>query len=318
MSVNIIFISVGFIVYFVSSFFASFEIDPFYRLYYIFTWYSYIFIVDGIIYSIKRNSLIISRTSEFFYMLFVSFGWWFLFEIFNIFLKNWSYLMLPYDNSLRYFGYIFAYATVLPAIFETSELIETIGIFKKIKTKNFKTNPIKFDNIIWAGILSTLFVLIIPKYLFPFIWFFPLLITEPLNLKLGTRSFIREISGGNMEKVLNISLAGLICGLLWEFWNFKSGAKWVYHLPFLNEPKLFEMPVYGYIGFVFFALECYSFYNLLSYFKKGISWEEDTQTPIFKETKKYFYPIIILSVILISILSINLIDKFTVKTFTAF
>ncbi|MEF3280099.1 MAG: hypothetical protein K6357_03945 [Elusimicrobiota bacterium] len=321
MGINIAFILGGVLLFFISTFFSYFQVNPFYRLYYIFAWYSYIFFIDGTIYSLKDNSLIISRTKEFIYMLFVSTGLWFSFEIFNIFLKNWKYVMLPWDTKTRNIGYILSYATVLPAIFETTEFMETIGIFKKIKTKI----NIKFDNKIrqvcfYGGILLTILTLVFPKLLFPFIWISLLFIFEPLNYKIGTRSIIKELSGGNISKILSILLAGLLCGFIWELWNFKAGAKWIYTLPYLNSPRLFEMPIAGYLGFPFFALECYSIYNFLSYFKKGISWEEDAliELSIPGTNKYHFYGILITSVIVISTIAIYLIDKYTVVSYTIF
>jgi len=53
------------------------------------------------------------------------------------------------------------------------------------------------------------------------------------------------------------------CGVLWEFWNYWSGAKWIYAIPFFNYWKVFEMPLVGYLGFMPFALECYLFWQLL-------------------------------------------------------
>ena len=307
----------GLITFIFSTILASAEINPFYRMYYIFAWYSYIFFIDGVIYTIKKDSLILSRTAEFVYMLFVSSGMWFVFEIFNISLKNWSYIMLPYDEKTRHFGYMISYATVLPAIFETTELLGTLGIFKKLPHKKIKlkTNTNKMINI---GIILTVFTLFFPKYLFPFIWVAPLLITEAINIKLQTRSLLREINAGNIRKIIEIGLAGLICGFFWELFNYKAGAKWIYHLPYLNSPKLFEMPIWGYVGFVFFAFECYSIYNVLSYFKNGISWEDDTQIPINNKKTIYFYIILALIILIISSISIKLIDKYTVKSFTIF
>jgi hypothetical protein len=49
----------------------------------------------------------------------------------------------------------------------------------------------------------------------------------------------------------------LICGGLWEFWNFWASAKWIYTVPWVGEVKLFEMPVLGFFGFPPFAEECY-------------------------------------------------------------
>jgi hypothetical protein len=58
-------------------------------------------------------------------------------------------------------------------------------------------------------------------------------------------------------------MAGMVCGFLWEFWNYWSITKWVYTVPFFEEGKVFEMPAPGYIGFALFGLETIAFVNLL-------------------------------------------------------
>ena len=55
-------------------------------------------------------------------------------------------------------------------------------------------------------------------------------------------------------------LAGLICGVLWEFWNYWASTKWEYDVPYLGHIKLFEMPVLGFLGFMPFAVESYAIY----------------------------------------------------------
>ena len=52
---------------------------------------------------------------------------------------------------------------------------------------------------------------------------------------------------------------GIVCGVLWEFWNYWAIGKWQYLITFAG-PKLFEMPVPGYLGFPAFAFECCTMY----------------------------------------------------------
>ena len=40
--------------------------------------------------------------------------------------------------------------------------------------------------------------------------------------------------------------------------------KWVYHIPYVGEPKLFEMPVLGYGGYLPFALEVYAVVQMVN------------------------------------------------------
>ena len=57
-------------------------------------------------------------------------------------------------------------------------------------------------------------------------------------------------------------LAGAICGILWEYWNFWATSKWHYDIPraYLGHIKLFEMPAFGFLGFMPFAVESYALY----------------------------------------------------------
>ncbi len=60
--------------------------------------------------------------------------------------------------------------------------------------------------------------------------------------------------------MINLSTSGLICGVLWEFWNYWARSKWHYAVPIMEHVKIFEMPVPGYLGFPPFALECFTMY----------------------------------------------------------
>lgn len=299
-----VFIFGGISTFIVSTFFCFMEINPFYRFYYLFAWYSYIFFIDGIIYMLKKESLIVSRTNDFLFLLLISISFWFIFEIFNILLKNWSYIMLPFDTKLRYLGYIFSYATVLPAIFQTAEFLETIGIFKNSKIKKInllKDNKLKF--LLSSGLISFLLSIILPKIFFPLVWISLIFVFEYFNIINENDSLFSDLNEGRGDRIYTIFTAGMICGFMWELFNWKAGAKWIYHIPYLNSPKLFEMPLAGYLGFGFFALECYSFYLLIINMKR-------------KTKPLVFYSLILISTIIITLTTIPLIDKYTVRIFT--
>jgi len=68
----------------------------------------------------------------------------------------------------------------------------------------------------------------------------------------------------------------LICGALWEFWNYWSLSKWIYTVPFFEERKGFEMPFLGFLGFPPFTIEAYVMYNFLSLFRFKRGWEESS------------------------------------------
>ena len=107
------------------------KIDPFYRGFYFFAWWSYILTIDAMIYFLKGNSLILSRTREFFLMIPWSIFIWLIFEAANLSLEDWYYINLPHSIVERWVGYAISYGTVLPGIFETTELLESLGLFRK-------------------------------------------------------------------------------------------------------------------------------------------------------------------------------------------
>jgi hypothetical protein len=55
-------------------------------------------------------------------------------------------------------------------------------------------------------------------------------------------------------------VAGCVCGWLWEFWNYWAAARWTYTFPILQQWKIFEMPLPGYLAYPVFALECFAMY----------------------------------------------------------
>jgi hypothetical protein len=83
---------------------------------------------------------------------------------------------------------------------------------------------------------------------------------DPINARAEDDSLLRDIRSGDHVRIINLLIAGFICGGLWEFWNFWAKAKWIYTVPILGGVKIFEMPVLGYFGFPPFALECFAMY----------------------------------------------------------
>jgi len=250
------------------------KIDPFYSWFYCFAWWSYILAVDAIIYRLKGNSLILSRTKEFFLMIPWSVFIWLIFESANLSLKNWYYINLPHSAVERWLGYAVAYGTVLPGIFETTELLETIEMFKKARIK--RTRISQGGHQVFLGVLCLVSSVVIPKYFFPLIWVGFIFLLEPFNYRFGGRSLLKDLEEENPRKIYLLLVAGLICGLLWEFWNFWSLSKWIYTVPFFEELKGFEMPVLGFLGFPPFAIQAYVMYNFISLFRFGRGWEEST------------------------------------------
>jgi hypothetical protein len=292
------------------------KIDPFYSWFYCFAWWSYILIIDAIIYRLKGNSLILSRTKELLLMVPWSVFIWLIFEAANLSLENWYYINLPNSTVERWLGYAVAYGTVLPGIFETTELLETIVVLKKSQTKKTVLSQKGHRVLILLGVLCLVSSVLIPKYFFPFIWVGFIFLLEPFNYRFGGRSLLKDLEGENPRKIYLLLVAGLICGLLWEFWNFWSLSKWIYTVPFFEDMKGFEMPVLGFLGFPPFAIQAYVMYNFISLFRFGRGWEESTYRLHFeKKTRPLTIILTAIFIVSFTILIFSAIDLKTVDSY---
>jgi hypothetical protein len=158
--------------------------------------------------------------------------------------------------------------------------------------------------------------MVIPKYCFPWIWVGFIFLLEPFNYRYGGRSLIKDLEDGNPRKIYLLLFAGLICGLLWEFWNFWSNSKWIYTVPFFEKIKGFEMPVLGFLGFPPFAIQVYVMYNFISLFRFGRGWEE-SRYHLHLDRKTRLLTIILTGILIVSfyILVFKAIDLKTVDSF---
>jgi hypothetical protein len=259
----------GLLLLLVSEYCLIHKIEPFHTWFYCFAWWSYILLADSLLFKLSGRSLLTDRRREFWSMLPLSVFIWLLFEAYNFVIHNWSYTIAPLQTWQRWFGYAVSFATVLPGVFITSDLIDVIlgrgarPTASECDALPQKPNsrPSSFFMII--GLALTIAPLIWPKYLFPAVWLGPILLINPLLEKAGMQSLSLSILSGNRKRIWSLMLGGLICGLMWEFWNFRAGSKWIYTVPFFGKWKVFEMPILGFLGFPPFALECWILYHLL-------------------------------------------------------
>ncbi len=229
-------------------------------------WSGYILFIDALNYRLHAQSFLRTRPREFALMLLWSVICWLIFEAYNVYLQNWRYVGLPENIVYRWFGYVWAFATIFPAILETAELCRPW--FGSVRIRPLVMSNRVLFRILLVGAAFLIIPLIlnqhVASHLFAFVWIGFALVLEPINYWLGGRSIIRDLREGRVAMLLGLVTAGLVCGMLWEFWNYWSGAKWVYSVPigFLG-PRIFEMPLLGYLGFPAFAVEVYSFQNFL-------------------------------------------------------
>ncbi|MCX5907629.1 MAG: hypothetical protein NTY64_10685 [Deltaproteobacteria bacterium] len=229
-------------------------------------WSGYILFVDSVLVRIKKTSVIFDRPGEFLLLLPLSIGFWLIFEFYNLHIRNWHYVGLPEEMWLRWFGYAWAFATIWPAIFLTAALIRNWGWVarQKISPRSITSRDLQVSFLLGLGCLLLPIIAPAPlaKYLAAPVWLGFIFLLDPMNYWLGRNSLFHDLSRGDPRAFYSLLLSGLICGFLWEFWNYWAGGKWHYTLPILGDTKIFEMPVLGYLGFPAFAVECYAMYAL--------------------------------------------------------
>ncbi len=216
-------------------------------------------------FSRKGTSLIKRNIKKYILLFIISAPVWWLFELFNSLTQNWFYDGKQYFTDLQFFILAsISFSTVIPAVFETAELA---GTFKwinilKLSRKLEPTNKIIRVFFI-LGLLTLALEIVFPKVFYPFIWITVYFLIEPINIKLNNRNLLQYTNTGNWKPLISLWIGCLICAFFWEMWNFYSYPKWYYHLPMVNFLHVFEMPVFGYIGYLPFSLELFAVYNFI-------------------------------------------------------
>jgi hypothetical protein len=241
------------------------RVEPFWTWHTPFAWTGYILLLDGIVYRLRGSSWLTANRREFVFLSIASIPLWVVFEGYNLLIENWHYVNLPENLLVRYFGYAWAFATVSPGIFETAELAAAVRGRSPVPEGATRVRASRFGAASYASITLGAAMLI-----WPLIWPSPYLaapvflgfifLLDPINARAGDESFSLDLRAGRYDRLINLLVAGFICGGLWEFWNFWARAKWIYTVPIFGDIKIFEMPVLGYFGFPPFALECFTMY----------------------------------------------------------
>lgn len=205
---------------------------------------------------------------------------WFFFELVNWRLSNWYYVFVPPRRLERWIGISLAFATVLPAIFLAARTLETWGVVRRVRTAPLAVTRGGLRLSSLFGVVFLVLPLIWPARFFPLVWGATTLLAEPALYRRAPRwSLIADLERGEAGRIARLLVGGAVIGLLWELYNSFARSRWIYTVPGLEELKLFEMPLLGFLGFPIFALECWSVFHLLASF--GISTpEERPDTPV--------------------------------------
>ena len=225
-------------------------------------WTGLILCLDGWRKWRRGRSLISDHPREFVILCLISIPSWMILEGYNLLLGNWRYLELPANLWVRYSGYAWAFATISPGMFL---IYETLDDFLPGRDPDYR--PRLRNGVFWGFVIFGTACLVVP-FVWPSTWMTPLVwmgfafLLDSINGRyLGERSILSEFFTGHFRSLPIFFLAGLIAGILWEFWNYWALSKWEYDVPYLGHIKLFEMPVLGFLGFMPFIVESFAIYK---------------------------------------------------------
>jgi hypothetical protein len=225
-------------------------------------WSAYILIADAAVLALTGRSRLNDAPLTVAKMALLSIPLWLIFEAYNLRLHNWTYVGVPLGWTATVFGYGWSFATITPAIFETSDLVQALLPMPSRRPVQISRAVENVLMVCGAACLipPALLPQRIAEYCFGLLWIGFMLLLDPANRRLGLPSFIGDASEGLRSRFYGFLAAGWICGWFWEFWNNWAAAKWHYTFPMFQNWKIFEMPMPGFLGFLPFALECFSMY----------------------------------------------------------
>ena len=222
-------------------------------------WLGYVLVVDGLTARRSGSSLLLRDRRTFWALFVVSAPVWWLFELFNLRLRNWEYLGRDQFTDLEYFALAsISFSTVMPAVLGTAELVRTLPWVERLARGPVLRPTGRLEaGLVVTGLAMLAALLLWPRLFFPFVWTSLVFLLEPLARRLGRRTLLDDLARGDWRGWMSLWAAGLVCGFFWEMWNVASYPKWVYHIPGVGFWKVFEMPLLGYLGYLPFTLELF-------------------------------------------------------------
>lgn len=239
-------------------------VDPLPGWFYLFAWYPTLVLFDALARRADGRPLALSNRPAMLSVWLWSAPVWLFFELANFRLQNWYYVFVPRGTAQRWAGMLLAFATVLPALFLAERLLHAHGVGKTWEREPVDMGRGGLVASLALGVAQLILAMVWPEYFFPVIWGALFFLCEPyVYRKRPDLSLLNDVANGEWGRIGRLLIGGAAVGLLWETFNFWSRAKWIYTVPGLENIKLYEMPILGFLGFPFFALEAWAVYHAL-------------------------------------------------------
>lgn len=241
-------------------------------------WVGYLVLCEGLLTLRNGASPVRRRPHHFLLLCLASVFIWAVFDVinFNLGMRAWLYIGMPGTYGLpggfadRAVGYFFAFGTIVPGMLLSGQLLLDFGLFNWARAKGVDGFRMPHWGL-WISLIAGLAMLVwvtlartpVTNYV---LWTSLVFFLDPINYWLGRPSMFRDWERGWFGRTLAAFAGGLMCGFLWEFWNYWALTKWTYHLPFLGAAehyRYFEMPLPGLLGFLPFGIECWIMWQMI-------------------------------------------------------
>jgi len=221
-------------------------------------WTGYILLVDGLTYRLEGASLITTHWRRFLLLLPLGLVGYTIFESYNLKLHAWVYRYSVSSPGAWLLLFVWGWMQVFPALFETAWFLRALGVgkaasgpgrFAVTKTKLLLSFAFGLFLLAFPFVVTNPHALIrtlVPLGAFFYygcMFFGFLLLLDPVNYSLSRHSLLADLGCGNYYTWKLVGLSGMICGILWEFWNYWATGKWIYVVPVMQDLKMFEMPL---------------------------------------------------------------------------
>jgi hypothetical protein len=233
-------------------------------LWYLFAWYGWLLSLDAALEWLASGSWLRRRRGELLAMMAWSVPFWYVFEAYNLRLRNWYYVFALGDDRLQLLVSFAAFATVFPACLLHAELAAALWPAERLRWRPFAASPAALATVAALGVACAVLPLLWPRWAFGLVWGALLFLPELVSRAIGAPSLLRDLEAGRPQRLLHLLAGGLVAGLVWESLNYWARCKWIYTVPFFDGLKLFEMPLAGFLGFPPLALSAFATWSALA------------------------------------------------------
>jgi hypothetical protein len=232
---------------------------------YLVCWLGFIAFFDAVVGWRTGASLLGDRPREAIAMFVSSAALWWCFELANaMHLASWAYSPSPdiprWAQAARS---TLAFATLIPATWTAGLVALTfLGVEKMDSRGDDERSTRRWAFLaITAGAMSVVLALACRRFALPLALSGTLLIVDAVNHLRGRPSLLVMFARRQWRAPTALFAGNVAAGLLGEAWNYPADPRWTYEVGFSAGPKLFAMPVAGYLGYGVLAWALFALYH---------------------------------------------------------